>query len=360
MRHMASRISVRSKKVNLDGSEITKRNTSLVSSVNRINMSEINLYNLTSNLKDSLDVRTPSTIFFKKRQNRILSLDVEKQRWLLSKIEGIRLLGISLNNLHADAIISEQMIALLAQNKLMNAQIEYEKHVRDLKYIHFEIKQIEHQIKELDYKAIKLQYDLLKEEEDLRRMRIANDNLHKISQGIDYENEYKYELVNKIKAEIENIQRRGKEIDIDNFGKQIDNISKMISNRGLQIDNYKKIVENQGRVIRNEGITLENRITKTKAEILESFVLDMKKRKMPLGLKTYAIASLFNTVGADLSQHERDQILNKYLDKEMKIKVRKDIYEASSVKSKSISDKSQAMATKMKAKKAIKRMKEND
>ena len=280
-------------KRSISGSLIETKTNSLISEISSFDLSEVNLIDLTRDMQNSLTASVPSTIFFRNRQNRKLGLDVERQRWLLTKLQGLRSLGQELVNLRADAIVSEQMVKMLAQNKLKDAEIEYQKRVRDLKAIDVEVKQFEYLIKEIDYKTDNLKIQYLRGIEQL-----LGDRLENIG---------RYEANRRMRIENENLRKVGKGIDIENKGKKID----------------------------NEGRS-------EKVRLLQKFIKQMKVKSVPVELQSYVLASYFNSLGANFSEHEKQAILNRYLDKERKIEVKKRKHEAESLKSKAKSDKSQA------------------
>ncbi len=172
-----SKVNLLGGKRKVDSSLMESKTKSLISNINSINVTELNLSQLTNDLRASLTKPEPMTLFFRRRQVKKLQLDVEKQQWLLAKINGLRSLGQELVNLRADAIVSEQMVTLLVQQKLQEAEIEYNKRVHDLDVVRRDIKQIDHEMKSIDFQTNNLETLRLRELEKLRTDILNNDKI---------------------------------------------------------------------------------------------------------------------------------------------------------------------------------------
>ena len=94
---------------------------------NVINIDTLSLEALTSQLSVSLDKRQPIFLWSKNRAIEKVRLDNERQLMLKERLEGLRLMGDSMMSSKADALISQEMVDLLAKKNLKNSKVELER-----------------------------------------------------------------------------------------------------------------------------------------------------------------------------------------------------------------------------------------
>lgn len=270
-----SKVNLLGGKRKIDNSLMETKTKSLISHVNSIDISDLNLLQLTSDLRASLTKPEPMTIFFRRRQVKKLELDVERQRWLLNKVVGLRALGQELVQLRADAIVSEQMVTFLAQKNLMDAEIEFQTRVNELTKVNRDIKQVELEMKSIDYQVEDLETIKLQRLESLRTNVLEND---------------------RIAAD-------------------------------------------------NEAQKIKNRAQEAKAKLMEKFANEIDVASLPFELQSYAVSHLFSEVGSNFSEYEKDQIYNKYFEKELEVGLKKKQAEVKSAESQADVDRSSADVT---------------
>lgn len=230
-----SKVNLLGGKRKVDSSLMESKTKSLISNINSINVTELNLSQLTNDLRASLTKPEPMTLFFRRRQVKKLQLDVEKQQWLLAKINGLRSLGQELVNLRADAIVSEQMVTLLVQQKLQEAEIEYNKRVHDLDVVRRDIKQIDHEMKSIDFQTNNLETLRLRELEKLRTDILNNDKI-----SADVQAQAIHNKAQSAKAEL--MQKFAEKFDVDSLSPALQSfaISNLFGAVGSNFSEFEK------------------------------------------------------------------------------------------------------------------------
>lgn len=89
-----------------------------------INLDSISLHTLTQQLADSLDKKQPIFLWSKRREINKIKLDIERQYELKRRIESLRQVGYELMQLRADALVSELLIPILAEQKYEQAKAD--------------------------------------------------------------------------------------------------------------------------------------------------------------------------------------------------------------------------------------------
>lgn len=93
---------------------------------NTWDFSKITIEKLGKELESTINSRTPFLICFKERQNNKISLDNEKQKLIIDKINNLRIISDAFCRLQADAIFSQNFIDNLVENKIMEAEHFFE------------------------------------------------------------------------------------------------------------------------------------------------------------------------------------------------------------------------------------------
>ncbi len=124
-------------------------------------ISSLTLEQLARDIKSSYDKKEPMTVFFRKRQVKKLTLDIERQALLLDRVSWLRRQGAEIMAMRADAILSERAFILLIEKREREAQLEIERTLSSHNLAIFkessEYKVIDAQLRMLEAQAEKLE-----------------------------------------------------------------------------------------------------------------------------------------------------------------------------------------------------------
>lgn len=172
-----------------------------------INLPELNIQQLYDELQGSINSGTPMFLWSRKRQNKKIELDNEKQVMIFQKIRYLRNLSDEYLRMKADIIFSEEYLGYLVDENKMKAE-QY-----------FQLMIAEHQLEltkmksEIDLTNSLLDHDIIEK----NKKRIIND-------GLFADNEIKLAQAEKLKAEADSLKTQNElkrivmsKIDFDNF-----------------------------------------------------------------------------------------------------------------------------------------------